>query len=568
MLGLNLLSFLKKGGGSRLIGLDIGSYWVKVLEIDITKADREIKGLIKKELPSELRQGERDPAAVADVIKTCLAEGGISTRDVVIMVAGPQVFIRRILMPPMPQEELAEVIPFEATKHVSFSVEQLTLDYVIVGEQEVDGVKNTDILLVVTPKEVVEQQKSIVSAAGLRPVAVTVAPMVLWKAFQLGSSKEPEGKVVAMLDIGHERTTIALVNKGLLEFTRTINISGDEVTRSIMAVPLVKGEGEGDLRTLTYEEAEGIKHEHGFPPPTETGATSEGIQLNQISILMGTVLEKLMDEVRTSFSFYVTEFHIPQVDKIILSGGGALLKGLKEFMSGELGIGVEVVDPFRGINFAGGIPEDDVAGIAPAFVMPFGLASWEKGDLSLFQKKKAKRKETSPIVTLAVPACLAVIVVFYLYWTTSGKLASLRLESDKKEKELSSLSALSAEVLTLSAKKREMETELDSFPQALKESIDTAKVIEEIRLSIPDNMRLEQINVVYKVGKSGKKIIEIWGTAFFLNERGPSMSNFMAALEESSIFNDVRMVLVEEDKGYTMQGLKFQLSCKYCQIGD
>src|SRR3972149_602629 len=248
MLGLNLLSFLKKGRGGRLIGLDIGSYWVKVLEIDITKADREIKGLMKKELPPELRQGERDPAAVADVIKTCLAEGGISTRDVVIMVAGPQVFIRRILMPPMPQEELAEVIPFEATKHVSFSVEQLTLDYVIVGEQEVDGVKNTDILLVVTPKEVVEQQKSIVSAAGLRPVAVTVAPMVLWKAFQLGSSKEPEGKVVAMLDIGHERTTIALVNKGLLEFTRTINISGDEVTRSIMAVPLVKGEGEGDLR--------------------------------------------------------------------------------------------------------------------------------------------------------------------------------------------------------------------------------------------------------------------------------------------------------------------------------
>ncbi len=567
MLGQNLLSFLKKGGGGRLIGLDIGSYWVKVLELDITKAECEIKGLVKKELPSEMRQGEKDPAAVAEVIKTCLAEGGISAKDVVIMVSGPQVFIRRIVMPPMPQEELAEVIPFEATKHVSFSVEQLTLDYVIVGEKDVDGVKNTDILLVATPKEVVEQQKSIVSAAGLRPVAVTVAPMVLWKTFQLGSP-EPEEKVVAMLDIGHERTTISLVNKGLLEFTRTINISGDEVTKSIMAVPLVKGEGEGDLRTLTYEEAEGIKHEHGFPSPAETGTTRGSIPLNQISILMGPVLEKLLDEIRTSFSFYVTEFQIPQVDKIIMSGGGSLLKGLKGFLSGELGIEIELANPFQGVNFAGLIQEDDLESIAPAFVMPFGLASWEKEDLSLFRKKKTKRKDTSPVVTLAAPACLAVIVVFCFYWSISGKLSGLRSELDKKEKELSSLSALSAAALTLSAKKKEMLAELDSFPQALRESIDTARVIEEIRLSIPDNTRLEQINVVHKVGKSEEKIIDIWGTAFFLDERGPSMSNFMAALEESSLFNGVRMIFVEEDKGYTMQGLKFQLSCQYNQTGE
>lgn len=567
MLGQNLLSFLKKGGSSRLIGLDIGSYWVKVLELDLTKADREIKALIKKELPSEMRQGERDPAAVAEVIKACLSEGGISAKDVVVMVSGPQVFIRRIVMPPMPQEELAEVIPFEATKHVSFSVEQLILDYVIVGEKEVDGVNNMDILLVATPKEVVERQKSIVSAAGLRPVAVTVAPMVLWKTFQLGSM-EPEEKVVAMLDIGHKRTTISLVNKGLLEFTRTINISGDEVTKSIMAVPLVKGEGEGNLRTLTYEEAEGIKHEYGFPSPAETGTTGESIPLNQISILMGPVLEKLLDEIRTSFSFYVMEFQIPQVDKIIMSGGGALLKGLKEFLSSELGIELELADPFQGLHFAGKIQEDDLANIAPAFVMPFGLASWEKEDLSLFGKKKAKRKETSPVVALAAPACLAVMVVFYLYWTTADKLAGLRSELDKKEKELSSLSALSAAALTLSAKKKEMQAELDSFPEALRESIDAARVIEEIRLSIPDNTRLEQINVVHKVGKSEKKTIDIWGTAFFLDERGPSMSNFMAALEESSLFNDVRMVFVEEDKGYTMQGLKFQLNCKYNQTGE
>jgi type IV pilus assembly protein PilM len=566
MLGQNLLSFLKKGGDGRLIGLDIGSYWVKVLELDITKADREIKGLVKKELPSEMRHGERDPAAVAEVIKTCLAEGGISSKDVVIMVSGPQVFIRRIVMPPMPQEELAEVIPFEATKHVSFSVEQLTLDYVIVGEKEVDGVKNTDILLVATPKEVVEQQKSIAGAAGLRPVAVTVAPMVLWKAFLL-SKKEYQEKVIALLDIGYERTTISLLNNGMLEFTRTINVGGDEVTSSLMTEPLATGEG--GSRTLTYEEAESIKREYGLPLSTATGTTTkEGVLLDQIPRLTRPSLEKLLSEIRISFDFYRTEFQIPKVEKIIMSGGGAGLKGLREFMTGDLGIEVELADPFQGVNFAGEIQEDDLAGIAPAFVMSFGLASWENEDLSLFQKKKSKIKDTNPVVTLVAPACLAVIVVFYLYWTTSDKLVSLRSELDKKEIELSSLNALSAEVVTLSTKKKKMQAELDSFPQALKESINTAMVIEEIRLSIPDNTRLEQIQVAHEVGKSEKKLIDIWGTAFFMDERGASMSNFMAALEESSLFNDVRMNFVEEDKGYTMQGLRFQLSCKYNQRGD
>ena len=250
MLGQKFSSFkLKKGNGRTMLGIDIGSYWIKVLELSLTSTGPEIKGLAKKELPPEMRKAERDPKAVAELIKECLAEGGISARDVVVMVSGSQVFIRRITMPPMPQEELDEVIPFEATKQVSFPVEQLEVDYIIVGEKEVDGVKNQDILLVATPKEVVEQQKSIIREAGLRTVAVTVAPMVLWKAFQL-SNKAYEEKVIALLDIGHERTTISLLNNGILEFTRAINLGGDEVTSSLMTEPLVTGRGKARVRLL------------------------------------------------------------------------------------------------------------------------------------------------------------------------------------------------------------------------------------------------------------------------------------------------------------------------------
>ncbi len=565
MLGQKFSSFkIEKSSGRTMLGIDIGSYWIKVLEFSLTGTGPEIKSLAKKELPPEMRKGERDPKAVAELIKECLSEGGISARDVVVMVSGPQVFIRRITMPPMPQDELDEVIPFEATKQVSLSVEQLEVDYIIVGEKDVGGVKNQDILLVVAPKEVVEQQKSIIHAAGLKTVAVTVAPMVLWKTFQL-SKKEYEEKVIALLDIGYERATISLLNNGILEFTRTINLGGDEVTNSLMTEPLVAGDGVS--RTLTYEEAESIKLEHGLPPSTATGTkTKEGVSLEQIPRLMRPFLEKLLGEIRTSFDFYMTEFQIPKVEKIIMSGGGAGLKGLREFMAGDLGIEIELADPFQSADFAGKISKDDVADVAPAFVMPLGLAAWEKEDLSFLRlKKKAAKKSRGLLKPLIAPSGVAAIIMLILYWSVSTNLAGSSAELDRKTKEFSSLDPISIAAQALSVKKRQLQAELSSFPLTLlRESADPAWILEEVRRCAPDNTRLEQISVNEQ---AGKKFIQIYGTTFFLDERGPALSDFMAALKGSPLFDDVRMISVVEEKSYTIDGLRFQLSCRYNYIG-
>jgi len=565
MLSRNFSSFkMKKGKRRTMLGIDIGSYWIKVLEFSLTGTGPEIRGLAKKELPPEMRKGEGDPVAVAGLIKECLAEGDISARDVVVMVSGPQAFIRRITMPPMPKEELDEVVPFEATKQVSFSVEQLEVDYIVVGEKEVGGVTNQDILLVATPKEVVEQQKSIIRAAGLRTVAVTVAPMVLWKTFQL-SRKTYEEKVIALLDIGFERATISLLNNGILEFTRAINLGGDEVTSSLMTEPLVTGEG--GARTLTYEEAEDIKREYGLPLSTATGTmTREGVSLDQLPRLMRPFLEKLLSEIRTSFDFYMTEFQIPRVEKIIMSGGGAGLKGLREFLAGDLGIEIELADPFQSADFAGGISKDDFMDAATAFVMPLGLAAWEEGDMSFLRmKRKAARKKLGLIKPLVAPSGVAVIIMLILYWSVSAKLAGSSTELDKKRKELASLNPLSVATQTLIAKRKNLQEELNSYPLSLiRESMDPARILEYLRLCAPDNTRLEQINVIEQ---EGKKFVQVSGTTFSLDERGPALSDFMAALRDSPLFDDVRMNSVEEEESYTIDGLRFRLSCQYNYIG-
>jgi|GEM_PF-1000161 len=554
-------SISKKSKGKRLIGLDIGNYSVKALGVHVNGTGQKIECLAMSEADREARQNGRNPEVLTELIKGCLAEGRIMDKDVVIMVSGSQVFIRRITMPPMPEEELDAVIPFEVQKYVSIPIDKMAMDYMIVGKKEEDGVNKLDVILVAAPKELVEQELSIARAAGLKPVAVSVAPLVQWKTLTLRNSEERE-KVSAMVDIGYERTVISFFNKGVLEFTRSINLGGNDVTKSLISAPI--SEGGKELRTLLYDDADALKREHGFPSPKEVGTTKDGISFANLSMLMRPVLEKLLSEIKASFDFYTTEFHVSHVEKVIISGGGSELKGLREFLANALGIEVESANPIHDAEYVDGISEEITAASIPSLVTAYGLAAWKKEELNLFSGKK-KNASIASIPALAAPGCIAAMAMLFFYLNISGGVASAKFELEGKKKELSSLDSATTRVMQLSSKKRNLLMERDSYPQVLREDIDSAVILKEIRLHTADNIRLEYISFLSESPTAEKKKIKVTGTAFFLDKRGSAISDFMTALEDSIRFDDVRLINLEQDKDYTSEGLKFQISC-LCNI--
>jgi len=561
MLNKIVSSISKKSKGKRLIGLDIGNYSVKALGVYANGTGQKIERLAMSEADRETRQNGRDPEVMTELIKNCLAEGHIAGKEVVIMVSGAQIFIRRITMPPMPEEELDEVIPFEVQKYVSMPIDKMAVDYMIVGEKEEDGVNKLDVILVAAPKELVEQELSIARAAGLKPVAISVAPMVQWKTFTLRNSEQRD-KVSAMVDIGYERTVISFFNKGVLEFTRSINLGGNDITKSLISAPI--SEAGKELRTLLYDDADALKREHGFPSPGKAGVTKEGISFAHLSMLMRPVLEKLLSEIRASFDFYTTEFHVPHVEKIIISGGGSELKGLREFLANEMGMEVESANPMLGAKYADGISEEITAASTPSLVTAYGLATWEKEELNLIPGKK-KNNSIASIPALAAPCGIAAMAMLFFYLNISGGVASARAELEGKKKELASLSSATTRALQLGSRKRKLLVERDSYPQVLREDIDSAVILKEIRLHTADNIRLEYISFLSESPTAEKKKIKVTGTAFFLDQRGSAISDFMTALEDSIRFDDVRLINLEQDKDYTSEGLKFQISC-LCNI--
>ena len=314
---------------------------------------------------------------------------------------------------------------------------------------------------------------------------------------------------------------------------------------------------------LTYEEAESIKREYGLPLSTEAGTTTkEGVPLDQIPRLLSPFLQKLLGEIKTSLDFYMTEFQIPVVEKIIMSGGTAGLKGLKEFLARDLGIEIELADPFQSASFSGKISNDDFLDGTSAFVMPLGLAAWEDGEMSFLRMEKAAaKKKRGLIVPLVAPSCVAALIMIILGWSVSAKLASSSRELEAKTKELTAVNPLSIATKALSAKKKKLQVELNAYPLSLLgQNMNPARILEDLRLCAPTNTRLEEIKVIEE---EGKKYVEVSGTAFFLDERGPAMSDFMASLEDSQVFDDIRMVTVNEEGSYTVDGLRFKLRCQY-----
>ena len=188
------------------------------------------------------------------------------------------------------------------------------------------------------------------------------------------------------------------------------------------------------------------------------------------------------------------------------------------------------------------------------------MATWKRDELNLISGRK-KNEKIASITSLAAPCGVAAMAMLIFYLNISGGVASAKFELEGKKKELSSLSSATTRVLQLGSKKRRLLTERDSYPQVLREDIDSAVILKEIRLHTADNIRLEYISFLSESSTAEKKKVKVTGTAFFLDKRGSAISDFMTSLEDSIRFDDIRLIHLEQDKNYTAEGLKFQISC-------
>ena len=173
------------------IGLDIGSGFVKVVEVDHSGDQPEVvRVAMRPLLPDAIVEGEiMDYGLVSDTVRGLFQETGLKGADVVTAVGGHDVIIKKIEMDRMKESDAREVIRWEAEQHVPFDIKSVEIDFQILNPHD-DGLQ-MEVLLVAAKRELVDNKVALLQDAGVAPRVIDVDAFALHNALRAQLSRSP-----------------------------------------------------------------------------------------------------------------------------------------------------------------------------------------------------------------------------------------------------------------------------------------------------------------------------------------------------------------------------------------
>lgn len=348
------------GGPEPLIGLDISSSSVKLVELGRTRSGYELKALGHAPLPRDVivDNAVMDSMALQQVLLDVLEAARPSTRRAAIALAGNAVIYKVVQLPVMTELELEDQIAVLADEHVPFSMDEVYMDFQILGASGEDEAE-MDVVLVACKREVVDDFQTALHDAGLELAVVDCALFALENAMEitpmhgvpenLEELSDEDAEVHALVHVGATMTHVNIAINGEMAFVRDQYVGGRSLTEEI-----------AKTRGISLEEAERLKCESPDEIPPEA---------------MEAFYASLVGELQRTLDYYSAQKPDFPVKKMLLTGGGALVPGFAGELGGRLGIDAELVNVMDAIE----APEkkfdrDYLAKAGPMFTIAIGLA--------------------------------------------------------------------------------------------------------------------------------------------------------------------------------------------------
>jgi type IV pilus assembly protein PilM len=341
-----------------LVGIDIGSHAIKLVQVKKTGSSYQLLhfGMMPLEPESIIDGSIMNAGAVVGAIRNLVRMEKIKTKDVVTSISGQSVIIKKIRMPQMSERELAENIQWEAEQHIPFEISDVNIDFQMLPSTETteeNPDNQIDILLVAARKSKVDDYVSLIRESGLRPIVVDTDIFALENEFEINN--DTEESVVALVDIGASTMNINVLKGSVTMFQRDIAIGGNRYTSAIQK----------ELN-VDYEQAEALKMGVGF--------TTER-RKEQVVALMAGISEEICEEIQRSLEFFRSTTSAEEIDRMIISGGCAKIKGLDQFLRHRLDLAVDVADSFRNIQYSEKVFDPEyLHAMAPVAAVGVGLA--------------------------------------------------------------------------------------------------------------------------------------------------------------------------------------------------
>ncbi len=347
------------GKKKEVIGLDIGSSSIKVVELTETKRGYRLVNSALANIPPEaIVDGSlMDSVVIVDTIRDLIKSFKIRTKEVVTSVSGHSVIVKKINLPVITEDELAESIQWEAERYIPFDASDVNIDFQILGANEGND-ELMDVILVAAKKDIINDYLSVLLEAGLTPVIVDIDAFALENMYQANYPMK-RGEIVALVDIGANVMNINVMKDGISAFTRDVFKGGSYITEEIQK-----------HLHIDHEEAEALK----------VGSKIDDSKQGAIDSILKTASSDFASEIAQSLDYF-QKTSDQKADKLFISGGCAKIEGLSKVIEAQVGVPVEVVDPFQNIEITKKeLSLDYINDISPMMAVGVGLALRRVGD--------------------------------------------------------------------------------------------------------------------------------------------------------------------------------------------
>ena len=349
-----------------LIGVDIGTSSIKLVELahEEGRARLVTYGFIDQ-IQRDIRSTvQEDTTFMAEQIKTVMAHTKFTTLQAIAALPTYAVFTSLISLPYMSKEELDSAVHWEARKIIPLPLDEIVLDYQVLndvdsgGMTKKKGAQHPDffkILITGAAKDTVARYTEIFKLSGLNLVSLETEMFALSRTLVGDDPAE-----IMIVEMGATTTDIVIVENGIPFLSRTIETGGMALTRAIVS-----------SLNISERRAEQLKR--------DIGIIAFDQQSGGVPKILEGALEPLVHEIKYTFNLYKdlaihpSDTATGNIEKVILTGGTALMPNFVNYLSQILQTRVVVGDPWARVAY----PEDlrpVLAGVGSKFSVALGLA--------------------------------------------------------------------------------------------------------------------------------------------------------------------------------------------------
>ncbi|WP_201528506.1 pilus assembly protein PilM [Psychrobacter frigidicola] len=339
--------------GRHLVGVDICATSVKIVDIQRQQGIFHLKSYgIERLLPGAVVDKLIvDTEAVGDIIADLARRCHVSGNDAATAVSGSAVITKTIDMDIVLSDiEREAQIRLDADQYIPYPLDEVNLDFEVLGPSLVDD-GLVQVLLAASRSENVDQRVDALTFGGLKTKIMDIESHAIERAFGLmvdNLANMPE--LVALVDIGHNQTTLYVAKNGEFVYSREQLFGGMQLTEAIQ-----------NRYGLSYEEATINKCERSLPD-------------DYYPEILTPFMESAIQHITRSLQFYFSSSQYNNIDHVVLAGGSSSIPGLSEMVQHKLGVPVTVADPFINMTIDPYIDSEQLAVDAPSLMAACGLA--------------------------------------------------------------------------------------------------------------------------------------------------------------------------------------------------